>query len=79
MELNIIWVRFLLLELYFLEHMKFLKKWKLSKLKMINNYYNGGSHPMGKVGINKRIDLFTIIGFDDIQSDKSLSYEVVVK
>jgi len=40
----------------------------------IKNYYKGGRHPMGKVGINKTIDSFTISEFDDIQSDNSLSY-----
>ena len=41
----------------------------------INNYYNGGRHPIGKVGINHTIDSFSISGFDDIQSDTSLSYD----
>lgn len=45
----------------------------------INNYYNGGRHPIGKVGINHTIDSFSISGFDDIQSDTSLSYDSVVK
>ena len=45
----------------------------------INNYYNGGRHPLGKVGINHTIDSFSISGFDDIQSDTSLSYDSVVK
>jgi hypothetical protein len=45
----------------------------------IKNYYNGGRHPIGKVGINQKIDSFTVTGFDDIQSDKSLSYDKVVK
>ena len=45
----------------------------------INNYYNGGRHPIGKVGINRSIDSFVISGFDDIKSDTSLSYDRVVK
>jgi len=45
----------------------------------IKNYYNGGRHPIGKVGVNKNIDSFTVSGFDDIQSDRSLSYDRVVK
>jgi len=42
----------------------------------IKNYYNGGRHPIGKVGINQKIDSFVVSGFDDIQSDKSLYYDV---
>lgn len=45
----------------------------------IKNYYNGGRHPIGKVGINQTIDSFSVSEFDDIQSDKSLSYDRVVK
>jgi hypothetical protein len=45
----------------------------------IKNYYNGGRHPIGKVGVNKTINSFSITEFDDIQSDKSLFYEKVVK
>jgi hypothetical protein len=45
----------------------------------IKNYYNGGRHPIGKVGIEKNIDSFSITQFDDIQSDKTLSYDKVVK
>ncbi len=41
----------------------------------INNYYNGGRHPIGKVGMNQAIASFIISGFDDIQSDRSLFYE----
>lgn len=44
----------------------------------IKNYYNGGRHPIGKVGVNKTIDSFTVSEFDDIQSDKSLSYDKIV-
>ncbi len=45
----------------------------------IKNYYNGGRHPLGKMGVNQEIDSFSVSGFDDIQSDKSLSYDKVVK
>lgn len=45
----------------------------------IKNYYNGGRHPIGKVGVNQSIESFSVSGFDDIQSDKSLSYDKVVK
>jgi len=45
----------------------------------IKNYYNGGRHPIGKVGVNQMTESFALSGFDDIQSDKSLSYDKVVK
>jgi len=45
----------------------------------IKNYFNGGRHPIGKIGVNQMIDSYTISGFDDIQSDRSLSYDRVVK
>ncbi len=45
----------------------------------IKNYYNGGRHPIGKVGVNQKIESFAVSGFDDIQSDKSLYYDKVVK
>ncbi len=45
----------------------------------IKNYYNGGRHPLGKMGVNQEIDSFSVSGFDDIQSDKSLTYDKVVK
>lgn len=45
----------------------------------VKNYYNGGRHPIGKVGVNQKIDSFAVSGFDDIQSDKSLSYDKVLK
>jgi len=45
----------------------------------IKNYYNGGRHPIGKVGVNQKIDSFAVTEFDDIQSDKSLYYEKVNK
>lgn len=42
----------------------------------IKNYYNGGRHPLGKVGVKKTIDSFSLSVFDDIQNDMSLSYEI---
>ncbi len=45
----------------------------------IKNYYIGGWHPIGKVGVNLDINNFAITQFDDIQSDKSITYEKVVK
>jgi hypothetical protein len=45
----------------------------------IKNYYNGGRHPVGRVGVNQKIDSFSVSGFDDLQSDQSLSYDKVVK
>jgi len=41
----------------------------------IKNYFTGGRHPMGKVGVNQTIATFKLSDFDDIQSDKSLSYD----
>jgi len=43
----------------------------------IKNYFNGGRHPIGKVGVNQKIESFEVSGFDDIQNDKSLNYTVV--
>jgi hypothetical protein len=40
----------------------------------IKNYFNGGRHPIGKIGVNQDINSFTITQFDDIQSDKTISY-----
>jgi hypothetical protein len=47
----------------------------------IKNYYNGGRHPIGRIGVNQKIDSFSVSDseFDDIQSDRSLSYDKVVK
>jgi hypothetical protein len=45
----------------------------------IKNYLNGGRHPIGRVGVNRKIDSFTFSEFDDLQSDRSLSYDRVVK
>ena len=44
----------------------------------IKNYYNGGRHPIGKVGVDKNIDSFSITQFDAIQSDTSITYDKVV-
>jgi hypothetical protein len=40
----------------------------------IKNYANGGRHPLGRVGVDRKIESFTVSGFDDIQRDRSLSY-----
>ncbi|MGL6268039.1 MAG: DUF4832 domain-containing protein [Chitinophagaceae bacterium] len=45
----------------------------------IKNYFNGGRHPIGKVGVNKNIHSFSVSEFDDIQRDRSLSYDKVIK
>ena len=42
------------------------------------NYWNGGRHPMGYVGVGQDIDEYKIqlSNFDDLQSDKSLRYVI---
>jgi len=42
------------------------------------NYFNGGMHPIGYVGISQTIDNFIIdkSRFDDLQSDTSLKYAI---
>ncbi len=40
----------------------------------IKNYYNGGRHPIGKVGVDRAIKSYSVSGFDDIKNDKSLFY-----
>ena len=42
------------------------------------NYFNGGLHPMGYVGLGEKLKKFTIepAQFNDIQADTSLKYEV---
>jgi hypothetical protein len=40
----------------------------------VKNYFNGGRHPIGKVGVNKVIDSYSVAGFDDIQKDNALFY-----
>lgn len=44
----------------------------------INNYFRGGRHPIGKVGIGKTIDSYALKEaiFNDLYSDRSLYYEV---
>jgi hypothetical protein len=44
----------------------------------INNYYNGGRHPIGKVGVGENLSSFSVEDFDDVQSDKSISYDKVL-
>ena len=41
----------------------------------INNYTNGGRHPIGRVGINRTIEAFQVSKFDDPKGDDSISYE----
>ncbi|MFC1761100.1 sulfatase-like hydrolase/transferase [Planctomycetota bacterium] len=41
----------------------------------IKNYYHGGRHPIGRVGINHTIDSFSFTGYDDLQNGKSLDYD----
>ncbi len=40
------------------------------------NYFNGGNHPMGYIGLNQDLDEFEIpiTNFDDLQKDTSLKY-----
>ncbi|OUN78958.1 DUF4832 domain-containing protein [Alistipes sp. An54] len=42
------------------------------------NYFNGGRHPMGYIGVGADCDAYALsdVKFDDIQSDKSLKYIV---
>ncbi|MGC9343012.1 MAG: DUF4832 domain-containing protein [Bacteroidales bacterium] len=44
----------------------------------IRNYFKGGRHPVGRIGINQSIDSHEISGFDDIYIDRSLSYDRVI-
>ena len=43
----------------------------------IKNYFKGGRHPMGKIGINKELQNFELDDkvFDDLYSDRTLHYE----
>ena len=41
----------------------------------IRNYYKGGRHPIGKVGINHTLDSFDVSAFDEIRGDTLLSYD----
>lgn len=40
----------------------------------IGNYYKGGRHPIGKIGVGRVIDSFQISDFDDLKDDNSLFY-----
>ncbi|MBP1755505.1 MAG: hypothetical protein H6Q59_1903, partial [Firmicutes bacterium] len=40
----------------------------------ILNYYQGGRHPIGRVGVGTKIDNPDLEGFHDIQKDWSLHY-----
>ena len=42
----------------------------------VMNYYTGGRHPMGYIGIGQDIDSYKVDfkSFDDIQSDRTLHY-----
>nr|WP_121269635.1 DUF4832 domain-containing protein [Pedobacter schmidteae] len=41
------------------------------------NYFNGGRHPMGYIGLSEKVKTFTLDAseFNDIQADTSLKYE----
>ena len=45
----------------------------------IKNYFKGGRHPQGRIGVGRTIENFTVSEFDDIQSDASLSYDKKVQ
>ena len=42
------------------------------------NYFEGGVHPVGFIGVGRRINDFALdpSGFNNIQSDKSLKYSI---
>ncbi len=42
----------------------------------VENYYSGGRHPVGKVGVDKITNSYRVSGFDDIRSDNSLFYKL---
>lgn len=42
----------------------------------IQNYYQGGRHPIGKVGIGVGVENPTLDAFDDIQSDLTVHYQI---
>lgn len=44
----------------------------------IENYFLGGRHPIGKIGVNYTPESFVVSGFDDIKSDNTLSYDRMV-
>lgn len=45
----------------------------------VKNYFKGGRHPMGKVGIQSPVLTSEVTGFDDPKADDTLGYEVVRK
>lgn len=45
----------------------------------IKNYYTGGRHPIGRIGVGQTPASFELEEFDDILSDLSLSYDVVLE
>ncbi|GEM_PF-2304879 len=40
----------------------------------IKNYFNGGRHPIGRLGVDKAIESYSVSGFDDLRKDNSLFY-----
>ena len=40
----------------------------------VQNYWNGGQHPIGKTGVATDVADHTVGGFDDVAADKSLYY-----
>jgi len=44
----------------------------------IMNYYNGGRHPIGKIGIGMEIGTAELSDFDNLLLDKSLHYKVTM-
>ncbi len=44
----------------------------------VMNYFNGGYHPMGYIGVGQHLDVYHMADtkFDDIQSDTSLKYVI---
>ena len=43
----------------------------------IHNYYRGGRHPMGKIGVGVDINNPILCDFDDMGNDWSLQYKLV--
>jgi hypothetical protein len=43
-----------------------------------NNYFTGGRHPMGYVGVNSTIDSYEVNAsqFNDLSTDKTLKYKL---
>ena len=44
----------------------------------VKNYFKGGRHPMGHIGVNTDLDNYEIVlsKFDDIKEDKTLKYQL---